>query len=130
MTLELLLDGGEAPYLNKPDNMDIDHEGHLLIQEDPGGNAHLARVLAYDIASGESPRSRSSTRRGSPPGATATPATIDEESSGIIDVADLMGQARSSSTPRCTPAAGLSDPTRQVEHGQLLTMTVDWDPVF
>jgi hypothetical protein len=27
-------------------------------------------------------------------------------------------------------SAGLSDPARQVEHGQLLSMTVDWDEVF
>lgn len=39
-TLTLLLDGTEAPYLNKPDNMTIDHKGNLL----PGGpGRQLAR---------------------------------------------------------------------------------------
>jgi hypothetical protein len=43
-TLELLLDGSEAPYLSKPDNLTVD-AGIVLIQEDPGNNAHIAAVL-------------------------------------------------------------------------------------
>ena len=83
-TIELLLDGSEAPFLNKPDNMGIDKHGNLLIQEDPGGNAQLARIVAYDVDTG---------KRGVV--AEFDPAlfrtggagflTQDEESSGIID---------------------------------------------
>ena len=51
-TLTLLLDGSEEPFLNKPDNMTIDGEGNLLIQEDPGNNVSLARIVAYRIADG------------------------------------------------------------------------------
>ena len=32
--------------------MDIDANGNLLIQEDPGGNPHRARIVAYRIADG------------------------------------------------------------------------------
>lgn len=130
MKLELLLDGSEAPYLNKPDNMDIDHEGHLLIQEDPGGNAHLARVLAYDIRSGSIATLAQFDPTRFAPGATGYPRTTDEESSGIIDVADLMGDGTFLLDAQIHTSAGLSDPARQVEHGQLLTMSVDWNGVF
>jgi hypothetical protein len=129
-TLELLLDGTEAPYLNKPDNMDVDHAGHLLIQEDPGGNAHLARVLAYDLASGDIATLAQFDPAHFAPGATAYPHTTDEESSAIIDVADLMGAGTFLLDAQVHTSAGLSDPARQVEHGQLLSMTVDWDAVF
>ncbi len=63
-TLELVLDGSELPdndalsryvghnmVLKSPDNITVDDKGHVLIQEDPGNIAHVARVLAYDIAS-------------------------------------------------------------------------------
>ncbi|MDQ3325855.1 MAG: hypothetical protein M3529_09095, partial [Actinomycetota bacterium] len=52
-TLTLLLDGSEEPYLSKPDNVTIDDEHNLLIQEDPGGNDHIARIIAYNIKTGE-----------------------------------------------------------------------------
>jgi hypothetical protein len=130
MTLELLLDGTEAPYLNKPDNMDIDSRGHVLIQEDPGSNAHLARVLAYEIASGDIAVLAQFDPARFASGATGDPATIDEESSGIIDVANLMGRGTFLLDAQAHTSAGLSDPGRQVEHGQLLRMKVNWDAVF
>ena len=130
MTLELLLDGSEAPFLNKPDNMDIDTQGHLLIQEDPGGNAHLARILAYDIASQQIKALAQFDPARFAPGATGYPKTIDEESSGIIDVAELMGPGTFLLDAQVHTSAGLSDVTRQVEHGQLLKMTVDWNSIF
>ena len=52
------------------------------------------------------------------------------ESSGIIDVAQLMGPGTFLFDAQVHTSAGLSDVTRQVEHGQLLKMTVDWDSVF
>ena len=122
-TLTLLLDGTEAPYLNKPDNMTIDRDGHLLIQEDPGGNAHVARIVSYRIEDGAlavlAQFNRALFTAGEP-GAI----TQDEESSGIIEVSHgrflFDAQVHASS----------GDP-ETVEKGQLLTMKVDdWDDVY
>ncbi len=130
MTLTLVLDGSEAPYLNKPDNMDVDERGHLLIQEDPGGNAHLARVLAYDIASGQVVELAQFDPARFASGATGYPNTIDEESSGIIDVEDLAGDGVFLFDAQVHTNVGLHQPLTQVEHGQLLRMHVDWMQIF
>ena len=122
-TLTLLLDGTEAPYLNKPDNMTIDRDGHLLIQEDPGGNAHVARILSYRMEDGAlavlAQFNRALFTAGDP-GAL----TQDEESSGIIQVSEsrFLFDAQVHA-----PSGDLET----VEMGQLLTMTVqDWDDVY
>jgi Bacterial protein of unknown function (DUF839) len=126
-TLTLLLDGSEAPFLNKPDNLGFDTHGHLLIQEDPGNNVHLARIVAYDVKSGE----RAVLARFDPdlfqPGEPGF-ITRDEESSGIIDSSRFLG-----------PRTFLFDAqvhaphpdTDKVEYGQLMALQVDdWDQVF
>lgn len=120
-TIELLLDGTEAPYLNKPDNVTIDGHGNLLIQEDPGNNPHVARIVAYDTRSGA---------RGVV--ATFDPEqfsiggsrfiTVSEESSGIIDAEQVIGEGWFLFDAMVhAPAA---DPAH-VELGQLLAMRID-----
>jgi Bacterial protein of unknown function (DUF839) len=92
-TIELLLDGSEAPYLNKPDNMGIDEKGNMLIQEDPGYSPALPRIIAYDIDSGDRgivagfDRGLDLFTPGSP-----SFLTQDLESSGIIDARDALGK--------------------------------------
>ena len=130
MTLTLLLDGSETPYLNKPDNMAIDEHGHLLIQEDPGNNDHLARIVAYRIEDG----ARGVVAEFDPERFTAGGPefmTLDEESSGIIDVG---GQLRPEGLPlRRAGAHGnrAVQPDHQVQHGQLLLLRVkSWGQIF
>jgi len=121
-TLTLLLDGTEAPFLNKPDNMMIDEEGHLLIQEDPGNNAHVARILSYRIGKGDL---KTIAQFDKAQFTTGLPGfiTLDEESSGIIEVREgeflFDAQVHKATT----------DP-ETVELGQLLKMTVDFDAVY
>lgn len=89
--LELLLNGGEAPFLSKPDNMTITDNGIIMLQEDPGNNAHVARVVAYRIKDGK----LATIATFDPKYFTATGSnfmTIDEESSGIIDATKLLAK--------------------------------------
>jgi hypothetical protein len=121
-TVTLLLDGTEAPFLNKPDNMTIDAHGNLLMQEDPGGNAHVARIVAYRIEDG----ARGVVAEFDPARfAVGAPGliTTDEESSGIIDVSSQVGQKGTFlfDAQVHAPAAN----PEYVEKGQLLAMKVD-----
>lgn len=91
-TLTLLLDGTESITFNKPDNIDIDTHGNMLIQEDPGAVEALARVVAYRISDGAL-----GTVAQFDPSLFATGGqnflTIDEESSGIVDAEATTGVA-------------------------------------
>ncbi len=119
-TIELLLDGSEEPFLNKPDNIGIDRQGNLLIQEDPGGNAHVARIVAYDVDTGE----RGVVAEFDPDlfrsGGTGF-ITEDEESSGIIDAKKVLGKGWFLFDAQAHKA--VADPAK-VEMGQLLALHV------
>ncbi len=126
-TLTLLLDGSEAPYLNKPDNMTIDQNGNLLIQEDPGNNPHVSRIVAYRIADGalgvlaRFDRRLFAPKTETDPKAEDAKLTTDEESSGIIDAAGLLGEGWflfDAQVHKTNPDPEL------VEEGQLLAMKV------
>jgi Bacterial protein of unknown function (DUF839) len=130
-TLTLMLDGSEAPFLNKPDNLDVDSRGNILIQEDPGNNVHVARIVAYDIDTGD----RGVVARFDPaqfepvtPGGTDAPFTIDEESSGIIAAGEVLGRGwflLDAQVHKTNPDPAL------VEYGQLMAMYVrDFDDVY
>ena len=126
-TLELVLDGTEEPFLNKPDNMTIDTRGNLLIQEDPGNNAQLARIVAYNIGNGDrgvvAEFDPSLFRTGAPGFLTQ-----DEESSGIIDVEELIAPGWFIFDAQVHRPSG--DP-ETVENGQLLTLNVRrWSDVY
>ncbi|MBA2700249.1 MAG: DUF839 domain-containing protein [Chloroflexi bacterium] len=143
-TLTLLLDGSESlgadePKMNKPDNMTIDSRGNLLIQEDPGGNNHLARILAYRIDDGALGVVARFDAALFGPGATEDPhrLTIDEESSGIIDTERLLGRGTFVFDAQIHTAKGLPEGTgpdtvqEYVERGQLLVMKVrNWDDIY
>ena len=118
--------------------MAIDGEGNLLIQEDPGNNVSLARIVAYRIADGE----RAVLARFDPelfgwrgaklpngnPVLERGQLTFDEESSGIIDAHAVVG-------PRWflfDVQVHAADPDPElVQGGQLLALHVDsWRHVY
>ncbi len=137
-TLELLLDGSESwgagqPLLNKPDNVLIDNDGNLLIQEDPGGNDHLARILSYRLSDGargvvarfDAELFGATNTAGTTPDTRAA-LTTDEEASGLIQLADgsYLFDAQIHTAKGLPTGSGPGTVEEYVERGQLLRMTV------
>lgn len=144
-TIKMLLDGSEAPYLNKPDNLTIDSLGHILIQEDPGENDHVARVVAYDVKTGKlAVVAKFADKYFAKNADAATKITIDEESSGILDVTGFFKKSSKDKASyyvldaqvHATPTAARPDLgsgaaiTKAVEGGQLYLLKIaDWSKV-
>jgi len=89
--LELLLDGSEAPYLSKPDNLAVTPNGVVIIQEDPGNNGHVSRIVAFRTSDSKLAVIAEFNKEYFAPGA-AKFMTQDEESSGIIDATSLFAR--------------------------------------
>ena len=147
-SLTMLLDGSEAPYLNKPDNIDIDGKGNILIQEDPGNNDHVARMVAYRISDGKIGTVAKFVDRYFAPGGAAF-ITKDEESSGVTDVTEFMKTSDTDANSYFVFDAQVHVPTAAarpdlaadkvasaalasaLEGGQLYLMTIsDWSTVY
>ncbi|HMI94037.1 MAG TPA: alkaline phosphatase PhoX [Polyangiales bacterium] len=116
-TVDVLLDGSEGQH--QLDNMTIDTFGHVLLQEDPGAVDHLARIWRYDIASDQLDEVvRHRAELFDPASTAGTFITNSEESSGIIDVGDILGQGHYLFTSMVhTPLGGELN-----EMGQLLML--------
>ena len=73
------------------DNISATKRGQILLQEDPGNQSHLARIWRYDI---ESDRVIVVAEHDSDRFTSGLPSflTQDEESSGIIDVSEILGE--------------------------------------
>lgn len=87
-TITAVLDGSEGHKM--ADNMVMDNHGHVLIQEDPGGQNHTAKIWQYKISTDALTliADHDSTRFKT---GGANFLTIDEESSGIIDMQGILG---------------------------------------
>ncbi|MCX6397043.1 MAG: hypothetical protein NTV23_11195 [Propionibacteriales bacterium] len=112
-------DSPASPGPKMMDNLTINDRGQVLIQEDPGGNAYLAGIYQYDIASGALRRVLDHDPQRFVVGGPLFD-TIDEESSGIIP-APFLGAGKylvadENHTKVANPA--------QVEKGQILVVSV------
>jgi hypothetical protein len=116
--IDMLLGGTEGPKMM--DNLTVSERGQILIQEDPGGQNHLAKVWLYDIDDETLTEiAQHDPVRFAPGGASFL--TIDEESSGIIDVSDILGDG----TFLLDVQAHYPLEPELVQGGQLLLMEVD-----
>jgi hypothetical protein len=92
---DVLLDGTEDHQML--DNMTVDGDGNLIIQEDPGEQPLLARIWKYYPRSDELVEiAKHDPARFSPP-RDGDFLTIDEESSGVIEITDLLRKNSKSS---------------------------------
>lgn len=134
-TLTMLMDGTEdldpakdgLQGWQKPDNMDIDRHGNLVIQEDPGDADYLAGIVAYEIASGKAVKLATFDPEKFAPGGKSF-VTRDEESSGIHDTESLLGKGTFLLNAQIHSSAGVS--REAVEQGQILRLTVDWSKAY
>lgn len=116
-TIEALLDGTEGQKML--DNIGFDQYGNLIMQEDPGNQAHNGKVWQYTVATdalkliGQHDPSRFV------PGGSRF-ITQDEESSGAIDVQHILGAGWFLLTDQAHDTVGI--PADIVENGQFLAM--------
>ena len=148
--LEMLLNGGEVPYMSKPDNITVSHDGkYVLMQEDPGNNALLARIIAYRVSDSKlAVLGQFDSNKFLKGGSEFM--TEDEESSGIIDATEMLAKPGDKSSyfffnAQIHALATIARPdftgrsvakkdainTATIEGGQFYIMTIsNWDTVF
>lgn len=119
--IEMALDGTEGQKML--DNITVNSRGQVLLQEDPGNQAYLARVWIY------TPAADKLTEVGRFDPALFTPGlpgfiTSDEESSGIIDAKRLLGDGWYLLNTQVHTGIPAPDPFGLVQRGQLLAMYI------
>lgn len=122
-TLHLLLDG-PANRLGSLDNMTFDN-GKLLIQEDLGDDERLSKIWEYDTVTGKL-EEVAQHRGNSFYTGGANFLTINEESSGIIQLTDILGTGwyAASVQVHSNTHIAAGDRTELVEGGQLFLMNL------
>lgn len=150
--LTMLLDGSEAPFMNKPDNIEVDGFGNILIEEDPGNNAQLERMFAYRIKDGKiAVLTQFKASMFSKAAASPEFITEDEEQSGVLNVTSYFKKSKTDTNsyyvlnaqvhatgadllkarPDITTEAGKAALLNAVEGGQVYLLTVpNWSAVY
>lgn len=89
-TIEILVNASAGRMF---DNITVDQLGRVLLQEDPGNETHIAKIWLYGIESRELIEVAHHDPAFFAPGTDPTRfVTQDEESSGIIDAQEVLGQ--------------------------------------
>jgi len=121
--LTMLLDGNEGQQML--DNMTVTRDGKIILQEDPGNQAYSAKVWQYDIRTDTLiPLAEHDPRLFGTAVRPTAAITRDEESSGVIDVTDLVGTTNGRSYLLTDQIHARNADPALVEGGQLTLMTV------
>ncbi|MDI1234097.1 MAG: esterase-like activity of phytase family protein [bacterium] len=114
-TITAVLDGTEGPKMI--DNIGFDKFGHIMLQEDVGNNVHIGKIWQYTIATDAIKLiAQHDANRFIIGGSSYL--TQDEESSGILDMQDILGAGMFIYADQ----AHYGTTTELVEGGQLLTL--------
>lgn len=114
-TITAVLEGTEGQQMM--DNLCMDGNGHVLIQEDPGNQAHVAKIWEYNVATDALITLATHDVNRFVTGGSSF-LTQDEESSGIIDMHSILGPGWFLFVDQ----AHYSIPSPVVEGGQLLAL--------
>ena len=119
-TIEAVLDGTEGQVML--DNMVIDKYSHIILQEDVGNSAHNGKIWEYNIKTDKITKiaKHDASRFGDLGVAAVAPYNQDEESSGIIDMQDILGAGMYLTSDQ----AHYSIPGEIYEGGQLLSVFI------
>ena len=121
--VKAVIDGTEGLDAHMFDNITV-AGGKVILQEDPGNQAYVARVWEYDIASDTLSQIANFDPAKFTPGAPGF-ITQDEESSGVLDVTQSLGDADSRAYLLDAQVHAATGDPATVEQGQLLVMYVD-----
>jgi hypothetical protein len=97
-TIELVIDsttlvGNDGQAARSFDNITVDGDGNVIVQEDPGNNPYIAKTWKVDPVTKTAVQIFESDRERFLPGAPGF-LTQDEENSGVIEVTDIVRNAR------------------------------------
>ena len=122
-TIEILLRGDEGHRML--DNVTIDRLGRIVMDEDPGNSDRISKIWVYSIDTRELIQVAAHNPRFFDT-AAASPdfITQDEESSGIIDAAEILGEGWFLLDVQAHKLSSAAD-ADLVEGGQLLAMFID-----
>lgn len=122
-TIDLLIDGDvvNGKKVNMFDNITIDQSGHILLLEDVGNAAHNGKVWQYDTSTDSLKllAYHDTSRFGDVAIPATGPFNSDEETSGVIDMQDILSPGMFLLVDQAHYA--INDPL-QVEGGQLLSL--------
>ena len=104
------------------DNITIDRNGRIILQEDIGNETALGKVWLYGIDSGHLVQVAVHNEKFFKPGA-ANFLTQDEESSGVIDASEILGDGWFLLDVQAHQNIASTDP-ELVERGQLLALYI------
>ena len=116
-TIGMVLDGTEGQHMF--DNLTVNGRGQVIIQEDPGNQAYIARIWRYDPTTDELTEVAHHDEDRFAPGAEDF-LTRDEESSGVISVGSILGRGWYLADVQ----AHYAQPGELVEGGQLVALQI------